>query len=198
MTSMTPIPEEALLAQLETFRGSSYSLHTPSYPSALPGVGVPRSPPNQTNCCAFAEGLIVPTAGRWIPELTWGLARHKQAMIMGMDLYSPITAYVESGIAVEIARDGPPGDWSLVQGWNATETIGHTFIVARHELATDQVLTLEANSAWGLSGVGHRGVGMLNKWPNFDFDARLRDSPWTWERLCEKYPRRAACALLVG
>lgn len=194
---MQPIPEAGLLAQLECFRGFTYSLGEPRYPTPLPGVRVPMAPPDQTNCCAFVEGLIIPTADRWLGA-EWGLHQHKQMMIMGGDLFSPIAALITAGLATAIDPEGPPGRWAVVQGWNQKRTRGHTFIVARHDRESDTVLTLEANNAFGLNGVGHRGLGPIDNWPTVELDARLIGSPYTWADFRHRYPDMAVCALHVG
>ncbi len=195
------IPEAALLAQLELFRGYGYSGGSPRYPAAIPGVLVATAPPKRTNCCCFVEGLIVPVAARLVDEFAWNWRRHRQMMIMDRDRrFSPIVALVNSGLALMCDPDDPPGDWAVMQGWNEDFSNGHTLIIARHDTATDQVLTLEANRSarYDLIGVGHRGVGHIDNWADFDLMARLQDSPYDWADLCETYPKRAVCALHVG
>lgn len=195
------IPEAALLAQLELFRGYGYSRYSPQYPAEVPGVLVETEPPKRTNCSCFVEGLIVPVAARLVDGFEWSWRRHKQMMIMDRERRSsPIVALVNSGLAVMQDADDPPGDWAVMQGWSADFSNGHTLIVARHDTATDQVLTLEANCSarYDLIGVGHRGVGHIDNWPDFDLMARLQDSPYGWADLCDTYPNRAVCALHVG
>jgi hypothetical protein len=52
----------------------------------------------------------------------------------------------------------------VAQGWR-TSTSGHTFIILARHAPTDRVLTLEANLAYSLNGVGYRNLGNLRNFP---------------------------------
>ncbi len=171
------LPESALTSLLPTFAGYTYSLDYPRYPWPLPGVSVPLAPPASTNCCCFAEALIVTAAARHVgPGFRWSSALHGLMMIPAdfSDRYSPITAMVQSGLGTAIADGAAPAPWSLVQGWRSS-TGGHTMIIVAHHVPSDRVLTLEANSAFGLNGVGCRNFGNLRDLPGG------RPPPRWWE-----------------
>ena len=161
------VPESALTALLPAFTRYTYDLTDPRYPQPLPGVSLPQAPPEQTNCCCFAEALVV---GAWArhhgSSLQWSSARHVQMMIPAdfSDRYAPVNAVVQAGMATAIPDGAPPAPWSLVQGWRSS-TGGHTFIVVAYHAPTDRVLTLEANDAYALDGVGCRNFGNLRDLP---------------------------------
>jgi hypothetical protein len=193
------IQESFLVERLKDFRGYGYDLTRGiSYPWPLPRIKVTTGAPQpKTNCCTFAEALLVKAWEDAVPEfLDWGPERHKQMMILGDDLFSPITAVVEAGMAVPLEipdTEVPP--WTLVQGWKdlAGKKGGHTFIIVAQREGV--VLTLEANGHYLLNGVGFRGLGHAE---DFDFappkgwwedSGMWQDGKvWTWERLRAAYP----------
>jgi hypothetical protein len=76
-----------------------------------------------------------------------------------------------------------------VQGWRNQWRSGHTFIIVDHDEATDHVLTLESNSAFGLDGVGCRKLGNLRDLPGGRPPTRWWEDErlWTWERVHTVY-----------
>lgn len=186
------ISEDVLVGLLRSFHDFIYDLDEARYPFDLPGVRVPKAPPNFNNCCTFAEALLVRAwadvhAGRF----SWTAERHRQMMIVSSDdFFSPVTAAVESGMASPAAdSDAPPHPWTLVQGWRHQWRSGHTFIIVDHHTPTDRVLTLESNSSYQLNGVGCRMIGNLRDLaegrPPADWweNSRL----WTWGKMRTTY-----------
>jgi len=187
------ITTEALAAQLEMYLGWRYSPGDPRYPHPLPGVRLPRSPPAQTNCCAFVEGVAVGAAVRSGIGVPWGLAAHQRAMLQDPDhRQSPVEVLVDAGIADRWPDDRVPPPWSVCQGWRGHR--GHTFLIA--DVQVDRVLILEANRGYGLDGVGWRGHGMAT---NIEPPAMWHRDPraWTWGRVRETYPELAVASLQV-
>jgi hypothetical protein len=116
-------------------------------------------------------------------------------MILGKDVFSPVRAVVEAGMATPLADpSAPPPPWTLVQGWKSLKPLkgGHTFLVVAERQGV--VLTLEANAAHGLSGVGFRGLGNAEQFgfappPDWWRNPELwrGRKVWTWERLLDAY-----------
>jgi len=131
----------------------------------------------------------------------WASERHRQMMIMSSDdFFSPVTAAVQSGMAEAVADpDVPPHPWTIVQGWRLQWRNGHTFILLDHDQATDRVLTLESNSAYGLDGVGCRKLGNLRDLPDGKPPTRWweNDKLWTWQDMCTRYRFRQQARLKV-
>jgi peptidoglycan hydrolase-like protein with peptidoglycan-binding domain len=185
------VPESALTALLPAFAGYTYDLRNPRYPRPLPGVSVPQAPPLQTNCCCFAESFFVDAFARHHgTTFQWSSERHNQMMILAdfSDRFSPVTAVVQAGMATPIAEGAPPSAWSLVQGWRSS-TSGHTFIVVAYHAPTKRVLTLEANNAYLLNGVGCRNFGNLRDLPGGRPPSRWWEDPRapTWPSLEATY-----------
>lgn len=184
------------------YDGFSYSFQDPAYPYEMPGISIPLSPPNpaQNNCCTFVEGIVVKAWADQFPNFTWNMAKHNQMMITSTDdYYSPVTAVLESGMATPVTdNNAVPPPWTLIQGWNSNFTGGHTFLLVAHHAPTDAMLTLESNKAFGLNGVGFRGIGMAK-----DFGNRPPENWWnyqniqTWEDLKNRYPNRRMANLRV-
>lgn len=196
------VPESALTDLLPSFHEFTYDIDEARYPFELPGVRVPLAPPTLNNCCTFVEALLV---GAWrnvhADELAWSAERHRQMMITSSDdFFSPVTAAIESGMARAVEdSDRPPQPWTIVQGWRQQWRGGHTFIIVDHDPATDRVLTLESNSAFGLDGVGCRKLGNLRDFPNGEPPEgwREREGLWTWQEVCAKYRFRQQALLKV-
>lgn len=183
------VPEADLIAALRPFLSFGYDLNYPRYPAPLPGVSVALAPPAVTNCSCFCEGLIVDAyAKRHGSAFQWNLQRHNQMMILlgSTDLFSPVTAVVDAGIATRVPEGAPPPPWSLAQSWRSS-TSGHALIIVAHHASTDRILTLEANqsSSYKLSGVGCRNFGNLRDLPGQRPPARWWESPAapTWRGL---------------
>ena len=195
-----PIPESALVNRLGAFAPFTYDLDDARYPYALPGVTLPLAPPNTNNCCTFVEALVVAAWADTQPGFTWNKQRHRQMMIIGNeDMFSPVTAVVEAGMARAVANaDTPPACWTLIQGWRQQWRDGHTLLVIAHHPATDRVLTLESNSAFKLNGVGFRAIGNLTAVGGRP-PPRWWDLPdlWTWAKVCSVYRFRRQAALNV-
>ena len=194
------VDEEILINLLQQFETFTYTPDEARYPYQLPGLRLPQAPPEQNNCCTFVEALLVKAWTDTFSDFTWSPGRHGQMMILSNDdYYSPVTAAVESGMAISVTNpDSPPHPWSLVQGWRRQWRGGHTFIIVDHHEETDRVLTLESNSAYRLNGVGFRAMGNLrdtggkppeNWWQN--------DALWTWEKIQATYQYRQQARLKV-
>lgn len=192
------IKEFFLVERLKDFKGYGYDMTKGvCYPWPLPRIKVPTDvQPPKINCCTFIEALLVKAWDDAAPDLVdWGPERHKQMMIWGEDLFSPITAVVEAGMAVSIdppETEVPP--WTLVQGWKdpRAKKGGHTFLIVGQR--GEAVLTLEANAHYQLNGVGFRGLGHAEDFdfeppPNWWADPQLwQDGEvWTWPRLRAAY-----------
>ncbi|WP_228560074.1 MULTISPECIES: hypothetical protein [unclassified Myxococcus] len=68
---------------------------------------------------------------------------------------------------------------------------GQYFPILGHHSETHKVLVLESNVAYGLDGVGYRGLGNLRDvglQPPADW--WTRSEVWTWRRICSTYPLR--------
>ncbi|RJS14254.1 hypothetical protein DRW03_35245 [Corallococcus sp. H22C18031201] len=196
------VPEERLTTLLGAFADYRYDASRTYYPWALPGVRVPLAPPRLTNCCTFVEALVVKSFSEAHgAAFSWDMRRHRQMMMSSPeDAFSPVTAAVESGMALQApSADVPPQPWTLIQGWRSQWRSGHTFLVVDFDAATDKVLVLESNAAFGLDGVGYRGLGNLR-----DIDLQppadwwTRSEVWTWRRTCSTYPFRRQAWLKVN
>ncbi|MDC0710175.1 hypothetical protein POL68_16985 [Stigmatella sp. ncwal1] len=207
---LASIDESFLVTRLKDFEGYGYDLtRNISYPWPLANASVPTGLPfPKINCCTFVEALLVKswedallagTKPQGNPEVArrfWNPQRHKQMMILGSDLFSPITAVIEAGMATRVEDlKTPPPPWTLVQGWRDMKAKkgGHTFLIVAERNGT--VLTLEANASYNLNGVGFRGLGNAEKfsfkppqgwWQN---SALWKDGKvWTWQRIRDCYP----------
>ena len=70
------------------------------------------------------------------------------------DYYSPVTALIESNMAIEIDIDTLPPPWTLVQGWDDAFAKGHSFLIIDVHPETRRVLVLESNSPDAYMGNG--------------------------------------------
>ncbi len=196
------IPEQALVARILDFRNFRYTKTGARYPFPIDGCGLPQAPPQKNNCCTFVEALVVRAWQDVHPNrFIWTSARHRQMMIIGDDLFSPVHCLVDAGIASAFADtpNASPPPWSAVQGWRSSGG-GHTFLVVDHHAPSDRVLTLESNRGFGLDGVGFRKLGNLrdqadNAPPRAWWEA---PSAPTWADICALYPERVWAALMVG
>jgi len=185
------IPVHALLDNVKHFEGWRYVNGNGHYPNQLPGVKLPRPPPRNTDCCCFAEYVIVKAAVDHVEGFTWNLDRHKQMMIMGRDRFSPVAAMVESGVGEEF--EGIPTTWTLCQGWRDGWRSGHTFIVAEGGPSiVDPCLIVDA----GLSGIGFRRKGGHRAVAHPGEHWR-RYTNWTWEKIVREFPNLAMARLFV-
>jgi hypothetical protein len=194
------VDEQVLVNLLPGFESFTYTPDEAHYPFPLPGVNLPQSPPEQNNCCTFVEALLVKAWAESHADFTWDSHKHGQMMIFSNDDYfSPVTAVVESAMAIGVAdADTPPHPWTLIQGWRKQWRGGHTFIIVDYHQPSDRVLTLESNSAYGLNGVGFRQIGNLRDVggrppQNWWDDAGL----WTWEKIQATYQYRQQACLKV-
>jgi hypothetical protein len=193
------IDEHALTSLFAAFHEYSYDLDEGHYPWPLPTARVPLAPPRQNNCCTFVEALVA-KAFAGVDGFRWDARRHGQMMVDSDDDYfSPVTALVDSGIAVPApSPDASPHPWTVVQGWRRMWRQGHTFIVVDHHAPTDRVLILESNAAYGLNGPGYRELGALRLHAN-GAPAQWweNDASWTWTRVCSTYRFRQQAFLRV-
>jgi hypothetical protein len=194
------IEEAALVRLFPAFDGFVYDRADGQYPwRDLAGIRL-RADKKQNNCCTFVEALLV-RAFEGTPGFSWSLERHNQMMIaVSGDDFAPVTAAVESGMAVAATSpDTPPAPWSIVQGWR-NDGGGHTFLVVDHDPVSDRVLVLESNasSTFKLNGPGYRGFGPLETFKAQAPPAwNTKPECWTWARLCSFYPRRLHAAVRV-
>ncbi len=95
--------------------------------------------------------------------------------------------------------DALPEPWTLVQGWRAGFKGGHTFLVLDSDERTGHILTLEANSAYNLNGVGFRHLGNISEFPDMHPGERWwADSGlWTWKQFRKSYPNMKMAELYV-
>ncbi|CAM4431273.1 hypothetical protein [Corallococcus exiguus] len=200
------VPEEKLVELLNDFTAYRYDLDHAFYPWPLPGIRVALAPPQKNNCCTFVEALTVKAfSDVHGAAFNWDARRHRQMMIASTeDLFSPVTAAIESGMALLAPSEAsPPHPWTLIQGWRKQWDSGHTFLVVDHHVETDKVLVLESNAYEGLNGVGFRNLGNLR---DLGVDL-LGDKPlgdwwkqsdvWTWRRICSTYLSRKQAWLKV-
>jgi hypothetical protein len=194
------IPEQALVSRLRDFRDFRYTRTGAQYPFKIDGYDLPHAPPYKNNCCTFVEALVVRAWQDVHPgNFVWSSARHRQMMIIGDDLYSPVHCLIETGIASTI--DDPnasPSPWSAVQGWKNSGG-GHTFLIVDHHAPSDRVLTLESNRGCGLDGVGFRKLGNLRDHADNSPPAAWWENPRapTWADICASFVEREMAALKV-
>ncbi|MFT5456950.1 MAG: hypothetical protein ACI9K2_003440, partial [Myxococcota bacterium] len=190
--------EAALIERLEAFAAFGYSTHDPRYPFELPGISTSSSPPENNTCCTFVEALLVRAWADETPGFLWSTLRHRQFMVLTDDLYGPVSAAVQHGMASRAGTEALPAPWTIVQGWRA-DGGGHTFLVLDVHEATGRVLTLESNKAHGLLGVGYRSLGNLDALPGLHPGADWHTKPGipTWAELRTAYPDLQAAALHV-
>lgn len=194
------LPESELLKLLPEFYDFEYDLDRARYPYDIEGVRLPQAPPKSNNCCTFVEALVVKAwQNKFGEQFKWSNTRHGQMMILSADDYfSPVTALVESNIAVGVDdSDEVPHPWTVIQGWRQQWRSGHTFIIVAHHIETDRVLTLESNSSYRLNGVGFRMIGNIGNFNNPPENWWNRSELWTWERIKSTYRYRKQARLKV-
>jgi peptidoglycan hydrolase-like protein with peptidoglycan-binding domain len=197
-SSRFAVAESVITALLPAFTPYTYDFRATYYPWALPGVTLPLAPPHLINCCTFVEALVV---GAWAKQhgaaFQWNSARHGQMMITGSDLFSPVTSVIESGMGVALPDGQAPTAWCVAQGWRSS-TSGHTFIIVAYHAPSDRVLTLEANQAYSLNGVGCRNFGNLRDLPGGRPPPRWWENPSapTWQGLRSTYAQGLKLAQL--
>lgn len=210
------IKQSKLYENLAKFLGYTYSLKDPRYPTNIPGVGEPLAPPNQTNCCAFVEGLIIPAAQESGHKFEWGPNEHKRAVLSGglpLGSMESVQVYIDAGLAEpwEFETSEHFG-WIVCQKWDSLNTQGHTFLIAAlwarpgHMRSVEgpgdpYVLVLEASSGGG-GGVRWRHVGKLSEKLATVYDV-YRSLNWDempllpWSDLKRICPRLQCARLLV-
>ncbi|MFO0607160.1 MAG: hypothetical protein U0324_28620 [Polyangiales bacterium] len=172
MTTPPPyiqLDERHLWEVASEFRGCGYSQkERPGYPESFLDALKARSwtylqsklrerwrSSHQTNCCMFAETVIVGAAMKSAQAhlLDWRLARHNWANVAAtgqketadlVRMWAPLQAYVDAGVATMAAPDEEPGDWCVCQSFRSHAGGGHTFLIVKRG-AGGQCLTLEAN-----------------------------------------------------
>jgi len=193
------VDEVELVRLLEMFREFRYTPRGARYPYPLEGISVKQSPPRKNNCCTFVEALVIKAWLDNVAGFQWDADGHAQMMILGDDLFSPVTVLVERGLAIPLNENAPPAPWSVVQGWSANNS-GHSFIIVAYHGDSDRILTLESNSAYGLDGVGFRRLGGLREFQRGKAPSRWWENPRTptWRDICRWYPQRRLCALKIN
>jgi hypothetical protein len=198
------VPEETLVTLLPRFRDFHYTKTNAHYPFAIRGCRLPQAPPRANNCCTFVEALVV---GAWQDKyrdlFEWSPAQHRQMMVIGDDLFSPVHCLVEAGIASAIggaaSTNSAPPPWAVIQGWR-NDGGGHTFLIVDHHAPSDRVLTLESNRSFGLDGVGFRKLGNLRDHADNGPPPAWWENPSapTWASIRALYPQREMAALKVA
>jgi hypothetical protein len=189
------VPEAALIALLPAFSDYTYDLQEPRYPYKIPGISSSLvEPPKANNCCTFVEALLVKA---WLDvhgdNFSWTSTNHQQMMIMlPGDLFSPVTAVIESGMGVEVPNiNGLPAPWTVIQGWRSLNPPngGHTFLILDVHPPTQRILTLESNKAFDMDGPGCRRHGDLDDFPNQHPGSNwhTNDKLWTWRKFLDFY-----------
>lgn len=183
------VPESAITSLLPVF--SSYIYGDGRYPWQVPGVRADKvGPPEQTNCCCFAEALLWRAwSQRHGNAFAWNQHLHEQFTIQvwPRDRFGPVNAAVQAGMAVELPEGAAPTSWCLAQGWKGDTTGGHTFIIVARHAPTDRMLLLESNdsTSYRVTGVGYRKFGNLSQFPGCRPPARWWEDPNapTWSYL---------------
>jgi hypothetical protein len=193
------ISESALLDAIRLYAGWPYTRAAddldhdgkpdePTYPEPIASaLGLPSARvTKRTNCCAFAEGIVLAALGAERARTCWTWGIHRSWMIQGKDRFGPVSAAIAMELgdpAVDVrALTIPPLRWFICQGWRP-DGGGHTFLGLRYERRTDKIQTLEANI--GL-GVGHRGVGPFDPAAIVE-PAGWRRGSWTWTKIRQTY-----------
>ena len=204
---MSSVPESAIVGVLPRFAGYEYSSGQARYPYELPGIPVPVEPPKPNNCCTLVEALLVKAwSDTHGASFQWDMNRHRQMMIIGADMFSPVTAAVEAEMGTLVDDLGSvPEPWTLVQGWRRSPETdddwggGHSFILLDTHAATERVLTLESNKAYKMNGPGFRMHGDLDSFQNQHPGARWWENEglWTWAKFRSSYPHMKLAKLNV-
>ena len=191
--------EQALVAQLAKHAPYTYTTTNARYPSTL-GLPLKLAPPHQNNCCTFVEALLVEGFRNGGKTVNWTMDRHAQSMINTPDLYGPVTAWVDLGLATVKDEKQVPEPWTLVQGWVSASAVkgGHTFLIL--DVHGDKVLTLESNNYYNLDGPGFRTVGPLQNFVDQHPGSRWWQRPGvpTWTELRQRYKDMKVAKLHVG
>lgn len=198
------INEQELTDLLPAFYNYSYHITEAKYPFTLQGINAPQAPPNTNNCCTFVEALVV-KAWQNAKGIPWNTRNNKMMMILPIppeeevtDFLSPVTCLVNEGIAELVpVADTPPLPWTVIQGWRPQMNGGHTFIIVDYHPLTDRVLTLEANKAFGMNGVGCRMMGNIRDVQQPAKDWWTNGNLWTWEKMKSYYPTRKQGTLKI-
>lgn len=193
------IEEADLVNWLIPFKPFRYSPSKARYPYTIPGIRVKISPPYQNNCCTFVEAIVVKAFSEATTDFSWDGGDHAQMMVLGNDLFSPVTVLVEKKVATIVDPDATPLPWSVIQGWRELGRRGHTFIAVAYHRESDKVLTLEANNHYKIDGVGFRNLGSLRDFPDGKVPQRWWEHPKTptWREIRRAYPDRKQCALKI-
>lgn len=196
---MTGVDPERLVQLAGAF--AEYRYGSPvTYPWRVPGVpGLNieshRGPLEElkTNCCCFVEAVLVRAFQERDPSTFIGPTYHDAFMAIG-DHFGPIHAAIELGFADPLPEyEWPDARWLVCQGWDAQMIRGHTFFI-HHTEAAGRLLILESNNAYAVRGVGWRGIGGIDLFPEPPQASRY----WTWELLRRKYPRMRAAAVRLA
>lgn len=113
------------------------------------------------NCTQFTTWIVASAFGATWNSDQWARWQNtgRQRPLGRVPDYGPRVA-IDWGIATTAPGPGP----FLVQYFTAKG--GHSMLVVDHDLETDKILTLEANSSWGLDGVGWADIGNLRDVPH--------------------------------
>jgi len=134
-----------------------YVLHGAQCPSNPPGMTLKNIGSETTNCVQFTAWLLSATFPVTFTKAQWSLwmvSSADQGNVPIVPNWGP-KVVIQWGGATTAPGDGP----RLIQYF--TETGGHSLLVMDYDADTDKILTLEANSAYGLNGAGWAQIGNL-------------------------------------
>ena len=184
--SKEPVSFQAVADLLPRVFYQTYKLKGGQIPEQPRGVSLkPVLVGSETiNCTQFTTWVVSNTFETTFSSRQWATwqVSSDAAETGRIPNYGPRVA-VEWGIGSTRPGKGP---W-LVQFFTSTKTFaGHSMLVIDHDPETDKILTLEANLAYGLNGVGWGEIGNLRDVlnPGKDWPTKVRQ---TWaSRLASK------------
>lgn len=116
------------------------------------------------NCTQFTTWIVSKAFGALWNKDQWARwqVSSRAAQTNQVPNFGPRVA-MEWGIGSTRPGKGP---WLIQYFTNPKTFAGHSMLVIDHDEATDRILTLEANSVYGLDGVGWAEIGNLRDVPN--------------------------------
>jgi len=150
----------------------TYVLSGAQCPANPPGVSLKNIGSKTTNCVQFLAYTLSTAFNRWYPSIEFRGNQWSLWMCSGDNTGNPPIVpnwsprvMMEWGVGFDSPGDGP----ILVQYFSKSG--GHNLLVVDYCPETDKILTLEANSAYGLNGAGWAQIGNLrdvfNPGPNW-------------------------------
>lgn len=172
-----PIDWKCVADLLPQMAKQKYQLSKAQCPSNPPGVSLQRIGDETTNCVLFTSWIISKAFSgvRFVGDQwsQWMVSSSPPAVNPPTPGYGPRVC-MQWSIATTAPGDGV---W-LVQYF--TKTGGHSMLVVDYDQDTDKMLTLEANSSYGLDGVGWADIGNVRDVPNpgLDWPSKV-DQTWS-------------------